>query len=122
MMGESVTLFYRSDTATDDFGNPVSEWTAEEVGNCLVKPLNGSDASDAQRPDGVRVSCTVALPKSYTEGTAYDRFKHSRVALTARGMDGTDPEGALRVSGSPFRTEPCPTLWDTILECGVENG
>lgn len=122
MMGESIVLFDRSDTATDDFGNPVTEWTATTVENCLVKPLNGSDATDAQRPDGVTVSCTVALPKTFTANTTMERFKLSRVALIGRGMDGTDPESALRVSGVPFRTVPCPTYWDTLLECGVDDG
>lgn len=122
MMGESIVLFDRSDTATDDFGNPVSEWTATTVDHCLVRPLNGSDANDSQRPDGVTISCTVALPKTFTANTTMERFKLSRVALIERGMDGTDPESALRVSGAPFRVVPCPTYWDTLLECGVDDG
>lgn len=125
MMGESIVLFERTAGGTDDFGNPVCSWTATEVENCLVKPTQGGDSDtqgEGQRLDGVRLTCTVALPKEFTSETAYNSFQGCRVALIERGMDGTDYNHALRVAGVPFRTVPCPTYWDTLLECGVEDG
>ena len=123
MLGESVTLFLPSDGTTDAYGNASRTWEAVEVGNCLVKSKTGEDLGEGQRPDGVRVECTVALPKGFTAGYAsLDQWRGARVALTSRGMDATDPEAALRVTGSPMRTVPCPTRWDTLLECGRADG
>ena len=123
MLGESVTLFLPSDGETDAYGNASRSWEAVAVENCLVKPKGGEGLDDGQRPDGVRVECTVALPKSFTAGYAsVAQWRGARVALTSRGMDGADPESALRVSGSPMRTVPCPTRWDTLLECGRVDG
>jgi hypothetical protein len=123
MLGESVTLFLPSGGTTDAYGNVSKAWQPVSVENCLVKPKTGEDLDDGQRPDGVTVEVTVALPKDFTAGYAsFDQWRGARVALTSRGMDATDPEGALRVTGSPMRTVPCPTRWDTLLECGRVDG
>ena len=101
-------------------GEPVWGWVAETVDNCLVRPLAGTDIEEAARPDGVVAEYSVALPKAYTATMA--PLRHARVALVDRGMDPADAEGALRVSGSPDVTRPCPTLWDVALECGRAYG
>lgn len=101
-------------------GEPVWEWGHETVDGCLVRPLAGSDLEDAMRPDGVRVEYSVALPKAYTSSMA--PLAHARVALVDRGMDPSDAEAALRVSGSPDVTRPCPTKWDVIAEVGRVYG
>ena len=101
-------------------GEPTYGWGAETVGNCLVRPLPGSDLADALRPDGVRVQYSVALPKEYTATMA--PLAHARVALVDRGMDPSDADAALRVSGSPDVTRPCPTAWDVVAECGRVDG
>lgn len=121
MMGETVTLLLPSVGEVDPFGNTSTTWAAVEVAGALVRPLSGDELSSSERPDGVRVECSVALPKGSTDGFSVDAFKGARVALTDRGMDA-EPATALRVSGSPFRTRPCPTKWDVVLECGRADG
>lgn len=120
MTGETVAVLRRSKAGEDGMGEPVYRWSAEVVENCLVRPLSGSDLADALRPDGVRVQCSVALPKAYTATMA--PLAHARVALVDRGMDPSDADAALRVSGAPDVTRPCPTAWDVVAECGRVDG
>ena len=122
MIGETVAVLTRTKTGTDEMGEPVYEWASERVENVLVRPLTGADLVDSLRPDGIRVSYSLAFPKAWTAGKAPGFLAHRRVALVARGMDGTDADAALRVSGSPDRTAPCPTAWDTIAEVGRSDG
>lgn len=122
MLGETVAVLTRRKTGTDEMGEPVYEWSAEQVENVLVRPLSGSDLADPLRPDGIRVSYSLAFPKSWTAGKAPGFLAHRRIALVARGMDGNDADAAFRVSGSPDRTAPCPTAWDTIAEVGRTDG
>ncbi len=121
MMGEAVTVYRRAQTGVDGMGEPVYAWDAETVEGCLVNSTAGSDAAEQLRPDGVRVSCTVALPKAYTKGKPVGFLDHARVSLTGRGM-ADDPEAALLVSGAPLVTSPCPTRWDTKVPCGRLEG
>lgn len=121
MLGESVTIYRRTQAGADSMGEPLYVWSAETVDNCLVNVTSGSDQADEVRPDGIRSSCTVALPKAYTKGKPVGYLDHARVSLTGRGM-ADDAETALSVSGSPMRTSPCPTAWDTKLVCGRMEG
>ena len=122
MLGETVAVLTRRKTGEDEMGEPVYEWDSERVENVLVRPLSGSDLADSLRPDGIRVSYSLAFPKAWTAGKAPGFLTHRRVALVARGMDERDADAALRVSGSPDRTTPCPTAWDTIAEVGRVDG
>ena len=122
MLGETVAVLTRRKTGEDEMGEPVYEWDSERVENVLVRPLSGSDLTDPLRPDGIRVSYSLAFPKAWTAGKAPGFLAHRRVALVARGMDERDADAALRVSGSPDRTEPCPTAWDTTAEVGRTDG
>lgn len=122
MLGETVVVLTRTKTGEDEMGEPIYKWSAEQVENVLVRPLSGSDLADPLRPDGIRVSYSLAFPKAWTAGKAPGFLAHRRIALVARGMDGNDADAALRVSGSPDRTAPCPTAWDTIAEVGRTDG
>lgn len=122
MLGETVAVLTRTKASTDEMGEPVYEWTAETVDNVLVRPLSGSDLVDSLRPDGIQVSYSLAFPKAWTAGKLPGFLAHRRVALVARGMDAKDADSALRVSGSPDRTVPCPTAWDTVAEVGRNDG
>ncbi|MCI6844146.1 MAG: hypothetical protein MR874_05240 [Coriobacteriaceae bacterium] len=122
MLGETVAVLTRTQTGADEMGEPTYEWTSERVDNVLVRPLTGSDLADPLRPDGIRVSYSLAFPKAWTAGRAPGFLAHRRVALVARGMGEADPDAALRVSGSPDRTTPCPTAWDTVAEVGRVDG
>lgn len=122
MLGETVAILVRTKTGEDSMGEPVYEWTSEHVDNVLVRPLAGSDLREDLRPDGIRVSYSLSFPKAWTTGKLPGFLDHARVALITRGMDETKPEDALRVSGSPDRTIPCPTAWDTTCEVGRVDG
>lgn len=117
MMGERVAVLTRTVGAIDDMGDPIVAWSAETVEGALVRPLSGEDLRDARRPDGVRVEYSIAFPKSYT-----GEVRGARIALIDRGMDAGDAESALRVSGSPDRTRPCPTRWNMVAEAGRADG
>lgn len=120
MIGERVAVLRRAKVGEDPMGEPLYEWTSEEVEGCLVRPLSGADAAEAKRPDGVTVRYDVALPKTYTATMA--PLVHARIALVDRGMDPSDPDAALRVSGYPDVTRPCPTAWDVIASVGRTDG
>lgn len=114
MLGETVTVWRREQTETDAMGEPIYSWTGETVEDCVIRPSSGADLKDALRPDGVRVTATVAFPKTYNnrDSLAYCR-------LTFRDMQFDE---ALYVSGHPTHIEPCPTKWDTLAEAGRVDG
>ena len=125
---QTVRVWTRSESGTDPMGEPTYEWTHVDVPGVLVRTGSGTDmergdsASDL-RPDGVRVSYTLAFPKGY-DGPG---LRHARVTLLdARyGMDLDESDGwrtALAVSGDPSPQVPCPTRWDMICEVGRTDG
>lgn len=120
MIGERVAVLRRREAGRDEMGDAVWEWDAEEVSGCLVRPLSGSDVPDPLRPDGVVAEYSVALPKAYT--ATMRPLRGARIALVERGMGARDAEAALRVSGSPDRTVPCPTAWDVVATAGRSHG
>lgn len=117
-LGERVVVLSRRRTGEDAMGEPTYEWVPTEVDGCLVRPLSGSDMADALSPDGVLARYDVAFPKTY-DGPA---LEGCRVALVGRGMDPADAASALRVSGSPDVTVPCPTRWNLVATVGVARG
>lgn len=122
---QKVRVWARQPAGTDPMGETVYEWCPTDVSGVLVRPVSASDmergdsASDL-RPDGVRVSFSLAFPKGY----AGPPLRHARVTLLdpAYGMDPTDPAAALAVSGDPAPTVPCPTPWDMIAQVGRTDG
>lgn len=122
MKGETITVLTRTEGAADEMGEPTYTWTAHEVGNCLVRPLSGSDLTDAQRPDGIEAQYDIAFPKAY-DGPA---LVHARIVLSDRVGAVADADEAaktaLRVTGSPDITVPCPTAWDMVVTAGVVYG
>lgn len=120
MMGERVAVLRRSKVGEDAMGDAVYGWSAEYADGCLVRPLQGSDAGDPKRPDGVRAEYDVAFRKSYT--AAAGPLRGCRVALVERGMDAGDAESAYRVVGSPDVTDPCPTAWNLVARIGRSYG
>ncbi|MDY4651170.1 MAG: hypothetical protein SO366_02840 [Atopobiaceae bacterium] len=62
---QEVTVWRREQTGTDGFRQPVyGEWKPETVSGCLVTPGTTEDLAET-RPEGVRVTCTLHLPKTY---------------------------------------------------------
>lgn len=119
MHGETVTVYFRSGSGEDEYGDPVETVTSQTVDNVLVMPVAGDDLNDPVRPDGVRVSYRLAFPKDYTRTLAPGALRGSSVALTGRGMVQRD---AMRVSGEPDRFKPCPTDWDMLVYVGRTDG
>lgn len=118
MLGEAVAVLLRRKVGEDGMGEPVYEWESIPVEGALVRPLEGGEANDVLRPDGVRVLYRIAIPKTY----GGPPLANARVALVERGMDPSDHENALRVSGSPDITRPCPTKWNMAFEVGRVDG
>lgn len=122
MRGETITVLTREQTGTTELGEPLYEWTAQTVDNCLVKPASGADIDIAERPDGVEVRYTIAFPKTYAGPSLY----RARVVLSDRAGAVVDAnaaaETALRVTGDPDITRPCPTAWNMLVEVGVTRG
>lgn len=125
MLGERVAVVTRTQTGTDGMGEPTYSWESVEVANVLVKPTAGdSDPGDDVRPDGVRVSYTLAFPK--TAHGVISQMRGSLVALLDRGMSGGTDEDSrskmLRVLGEPDFVRPCPTQWDSLVHVGRFDG
>lgn len=122
MKGETITVLTRTKTGENAFGESTYEWSAAKVDNCLVRPLSASDIDTSERPDGIELQYSIAFPKVYT-GPA---LAHARVVLSDRTGEvedaGEAAETALRVSGSPDFTQPCPTAWNMLVTVGVFNG
>ena len=118
VIGEAVAVLHRAMAGEDAMGEPVWEWSHTLVDGALVRPLFGEEVAGALRPDGVRALYSIALPKSY-DGPP---LAGARIALVGRGMEADDAAGALRVSGAPDRTVPCPTRWDIVFEAGRVDG
>ena len=120
VLGERVAVLRPVEGEPDAMGVPARSWRAEEVAGCLVRPLDGSESGDAQRPDGRTAAYRVAFPKTWTAGAA--PLSGCRLALVERGMDPADAAQALRVQGSPDVTRPCPTRWDLACEAVAAHG
>lgn len=125
MLGETVTVLMRTKSGEDEMGEDVYTWSATEVANCLVRPTSNAElgeADTAQRPDGVEARYVIAFPKTYAGGN----LTHARVVLSDRTGAVTDADKAaktaLRVSGAPDITQPCPTKWNMLVIVGVVNG
>lgn len=114
MTGEEVTVWRKTETGTDAFGEPEYTWTGEQVHNCLVRPYTGEDVTDTPHTQGVRVDYTVAFPKTYT-GRGY--LCGCKVSFRDIAQDD-----ALWVVGAPDYTSPCPTAWDTLVKVGCVYG
>lgn len=123
--GETVTVYGLegpgSDEPTEDeHGDPIETWDGgTKVPNVLVMPTAGEDLKDPVRPDGVRVSYRLALPKAFTRSMSPGALRGCMVALSDRGQGLAD---ALKVSGEPDRFMPCPTEWDTLVYVGRTDG
>ena len=120
---EAVTVLRRVETGADAMGEPTYEWEPEEVGGCLVRPLDGTemaqgDAASALRPDGVTVRYEIAFPAGYTTS-----LRHCRVSLTGRGADAGDESTWLAVAGDPDATRvPDGFPWSRIAGVGRVDG
>lgn len=117
MLGETVAVLTRRSVGTDEMGDPIYDWDAENVPNVLVRPLQSQELNDALRPDGVRVIYALAFPKTFA-----GNLNHARVALITRGMDASKPDDALRVTGNTDKTPQSPLLWDRTVEVGRVDG
>lgn len=117
--GETVTVYTRTVSAEDEYGDPVETWEPTVVEGALVYELSGSDLDDADRPDGVRVSARVQLPDPVMASFGRDALMGARIALTDRGQEEED---ALFVSGSPNFAPDLPSDWNTTIEIGRVHG
>ena len=121
---QSVRIWARSQSGVDPMGEPIYSWASTDVDGVLVRPgtTRDLDGDDGLRPDGVRVSFTLALPKGY-DGPS---LRHARITLLhpRYGMDASADgwRTALAVTGDPQPVVPCPTRWDTIVEVGRTDG
>lgn len=117
MIGERVDVYRREQVSLDALGEPEYIWTVEHVDNVLVRPVNTSstaDISDAERPDGMRITYILGFPKTYSGSLA-----HCKIVLADRGMVFED---ALDVDGSPDYLKPCPTAWNMLVNVGRVDG
>lgn len=122
MLGETVTVFMKTYGLIDEFGEPAESFVPVDVAGCLIRPLQGNELKEAYRPDGVCVQFAVALPKTFTAHLEFGALIGARIALSQRGMSKSNADEALLITGVPERTVPCPTCWDTIIECGRAYG
>lgn len=116
-LGENVAVLTRRKIGEDTMGEPIYEWDYETVENVLVRPLSGSDLQDELRPDGIQLRYSLAFPKTFDGSLA-----HARIALVDRGMDPSNFNDALRVSGDPDYVNPCPTPWNRLVDVGRVDG
>ena len=101
-MGEEVTVLSSRETGRDAMGEPTVEWEATVIPGCLVRPLAGSDAGDAVRPEGIVASYSIAFPKTY----AGPPLARCRIALTVSAACPQTP--ILRCWWSVPPTSPLP--------------
>ena len=116
-LGESIAVLRPIKTGVDEMGDPVVRWEVETVANAIVRPTSPDEVDAADRINGVRISYTIALPKSYTSS-----LRHCRIALIDRGMNITDANAALRVTNDPDQVHPCPTAWNRLAYVGRVDG
>ena len=105
MIGEQVVVSRRVQVGTDDLFEPVYEWQDETVDDVLVAPGPLADASDPQRPDGVRVVWQLHFPKGYPA-----TLRGARVSV--RGGAPLDVAG----DPQPYTEANTPTRWSMPCE------
>ena len=63
MKGITVTLYEKTQTGTDPFGQPVYEETPVQVENVLVAPASVTEVLDMQHLTGKKAVYNIAIPK-----------------------------------------------------------
>lgn len=107
----TVTVIRPVETGRDELNEPVyGEPEREEVAGCLVTPGASSDL-DERRPYGVRVACTLHLPKSYAGS-----LRGCQVEVSGRAYRtiGGDPV--------PYMAENTPGPWDRAIGLEAVDG
>lgn len=109
VIGATVTVLRPVGTGVDAFGRAVVDWAAEEVGGVLIAPGSTSGAG-AERPDGVRSTIKLHIPKAYTAS-----LRGCRVEALGRAWD---------VVGDPMPMPGglCPGPWDREVEAVAAYG
>lgn len=105
---ETVTFLFKSEEL-DDLGEPVSTATEEVECEAVVAPGATADL-DASRPDGVSVSYTLHLPKTWTRDL--------------RGASARLRGGTFRVVGEPmaYTAANVPGDYGLPVEVGRVDG
>ncbi|MCD8211913.1 MAG: hypothetical protein LUC17_02680 [Oscillospiraceae bacterium] len=69
IQGETATLYRKVSTGTDEMGEPIVEWAAEELDNVLFSQAyeNENYIIDGTRPDGTIDTATLHVPKTFTD-------------------------------------------------------
>lgn len=116
---EDATILVRREGERDARGRPSVAWEPVKVYGVTVRWLLPGEAP-ADRPDGVEVKASVALPKGAPVSPS--DLAHARVVLTGRGMDPDDPDAALRVTHVVGPAAGSPTAWDTLVYVGRFDG
>lgn len=111
MRGETVTVIRHTTTGTDEYGNPAHGETVEDVANVLVQPPSMGEASDADRPDGIRVDATLLFPRTYEGGS-----------LRGCGILIRDEPTPYRVIGDPMPVDGGMTPTDWNMNVPVARG
>ena len=75
LTGEAVVVLRREQTGTDDFNEPIYEWTETPVEDVLTSPGPREDLPEATRPDGVQVAWTCHFPRDFTGSLRGARVK-----------------------------------------------
>lgn len=65
MIGGTVTVLRPVRSGEDAFGRAVAEWVPERVDGVLAAP-GTTEGAGAERPDGVRSTVRLHIPKGYT--------------------------------------------------------
>lgn len=110
LKGITITLYEKTQTGADPFGNPVYTEDAVPVDNVLVSPASEQEIADTLNLTGRKAIYTLAIPK----GDTHD-WTNVRVSFFG---------DTFRTIGMPVQgiDDMIPMEWNKKVRCEVING
>lgn len=108
--GITVTLYEKTQTGTDPFGNPIYSETETTVDNVLVAPASEQEITDTLNLTGRKAIYTLGIPK----GDTHD-WINVRVSFFGQNF---------RTIGMPIQgiDDLVPLEWNKKVRCEVYDG
>ena len=110
LRGVTVTLYEKTKTGVDDFGNPLYEEIPVDVDNVLVGEPSTDDITTSTAMYGKTISCVLGIPKGDT---------HNWMDSKVKWTDAYGQTFTLRTFGFPITgiEANIPLHWNKKVRC-----
>ena len=96
IQGTTVTLWNKTQTGSNAFGEPIYSWTSKEVENVLVSRPSAEEVTDTLNLTGRKIEYILGIPKGNTdewENQIIEFFGHKFISfgIPEQGIEANIP-------------------------------